>query len=113
MADEDSISIWTAAEAAIGTSKAALPKLGGGITAGATEVVSVSVDTVRKNLSVFLEQIGPLLESSGEALKNYDIDEIELNIAINASGGVELVGKLQAGAEAGLKIKLKRRPDSK
>lgn len=90
MGDEDSISLWTMTEAATGSSKAALPRLGGGITSGATEVVSVSVDTIRKNLNAFLEQIGPLLEASGEVLKNYDIDEVELNIAINASAASSL-----------------------
>jgi hypothetical protein len=113
MGDEDSISIWTMTETATGNSKAALPRLGGGIASGATEVVSVSIDTVRKNLNAFLEQVGPLLETSGKVLKNYEIDEVELSIAINASGGIELVGKLEAGAEAGLKIKLKRRRESK
>lgn len=108
MTKKGSISVWTTA--AEGGSKAALPRLGGGVAAGATEVVSVSVDAVKKNLGDFLEQIAPLLDSAGEALKSYEIEEIELNIAVNGSGGVELVGKLEAGAQAGMRIKLKRKP---
>lgn len=111
MTKKGSISVWTAATAE--NSKAALPRLGGSIAAGATEVVSVSVDVVRKNLSAFLEQIGPLLDAPREALKNYEIEEIELNIAVNGTGGIELVGKLEAGAQAGMKIKLKRKAADK
>ena len=37
------------------------------------------------------------------------VDELEISLAINASGGVELIGKLEAGAQAGIKIKLKRK----
>lgn len=111
MTKKGSISVWTTATAE--SSEAALPRLGGGVAAGATEVVSVSVDAVRKNLNAFLEQIGPLLDSSRETLKNYEIEEIELSLAINAAGGIELVGKLEAGAQAGMKIKLKRKPADK
>ncbi|HEX7318547.1 MAG TPA: hypothetical protein VF297_31860 [Pyrinomonadaceae bacterium] len=107
MAKKSSIPIWTTATPE--SAKAALPRLGGAIAAGATEVVSVSVETVKKNLDAFLEQIGPLLESSREALKGYEIEEIELSLAVNGSGGIELVGKLEAGAQAGMKIKLKRK----
>jgi hypothetical protein len=111
MAKKGSISVWTTATTE--KTKAALPRLGGGIAASATEVVSVSVDAVRKNLSAFLEQIGPLLDPPREALKGYEIEEIELNIAVNGSGGIELVGKLEAGAQAGMKIKLKRKQAGK
>jgi hypothetical protein len=112
MTKKGSISVWTTATAE--RSKAALPRLGGGVVAAsATEVVSVSLDTVRKNLNAFLEQIGPLLDPPREALKNYEIEEIELSIAISGSGGIELVGKLEAGAQAGMKIKLKRKQTGK
>lgn len=107
MTKKDSISVWTTATAE--RSKSALPRLGGSVAASATEVVSVSLDTVRKNLNSFLEQIAPLLDPPREALKNYEIEEIELSIAISGSGGIELVGKLEAGAQAGMKIKLKRK----
>jgi len=111
MAKKSFISVWTAATPEI--SKAALPRLGGAVAAGATEVVSVSVETMRKNLDAFLEQIGALLESPREALKGYEIEEVELSLAVNGSGGIELVGKLEAGAQAGMKIKLKRKQAGK
>jgi hypothetical protein len=111
MTKKNSISVWTTATTEV--SKAALPRLGGSVAASATEVVSVSMDTVRKNLNAFLEQIGPLLDPPRETLKNYEIEEIELSIAISGSGGVELVGKLEAGAQAGMKIKLKRKQTGK
>ena len=111
MTKKNSILVWTTATAEV--SKAALPRLGGSVAASATEVVSVSMDTVRKNLNTFLEQISPLLDPPSEALKNYEIEEIELSIAISGSGGIELVGKLEAGAQAGMKIKLKRKQADK
>lgn len=112
MTKKGSISIWTIATTSDGP-KAALPRLGGGVSAAATEVVSVGIDAVKKNLDTFLEQVVALLETPREALRNYDIEEIELSIAINGSGGIELVGKLEAGAQAGMKIKLKRKQKSK
>ncbi len=38
----------------------------------------------------------------------FRIDEIELSLAINASGGVELIGKAEVGVEGGISLKLRR-----
>lgn len=32
--------------------------------------------------------------------EGYEIEEIELSLAVNGSGGIELIGKLEAGAQA-------------
>jgi hypothetical protein len=44
-----------------------------------------------------------------ETSKSFEIDEIEISLAVTAEGGVELIGKVTAGVEAGIKITLKRR----
>ena len=46
--------------------------------------------------------------SWGRDVGNAVIDEVELSLVITASGGVELLGKLSVGAQAGIKVKLKR-----
>jgi hypothetical protein len=55
-----------------------------------------------------MEKFRPIVESQDQK-SAFIIDEVELSLAVNAKGGIELLGKLEAGAQAGIKIKLKRR----
>jgi len=71
------------------------------------QVVKVSADVLAKNMQAFLAEFDKVLSSQPTTISEYSIDYIELNLAVNAHGGIELVGKLNAGMEAGIRIKLK------
>ncbi|MGT2465820.1 Pepco domain-containing protein [Mesorhizobium atlanticum] len=58
-----------------------------------------------------LAQVQSALEKAQQAASSFTVEEIDLNIGINAKGGLALIGKVEAGMEAGIKVKLKRRDD--
>lgn len=88
------------------STKAALPQLA---RQAVLKSVEVSGDVLRENLKAFLTKFAGLLEDGFLTDTHAAIDEIELSLVITANGGIELVGKLAAGSQAGVKVKLKRR----
>lgn len=85
--------------------KAALPRLG----RATSKVVEVGIDALSDNLRNFLEKLQQILDKLPESKSAYYIDEVELSLVVNANGGFELIGKLEAGAKGGIKVKLKKR----
>ena len=85
--------------------RAGLPRLG----KTATKVFEIGIESLSGNLKTFIARIQRILDEQQENTSTYYIDEVELNLTVNASGGIELVGKLEAGAMGGIKIKLKKR----
>lgn len=108
MSEEVSIRVWTEEVADTGR-KAALPTLGRAAANAVARSIEVSKDALLTNIESFAAQFAPLVEGNPIADTNVVIDEIELLLIISASGGVELLGKLSAGAQAGIKVKLKRK----
>lgn len=104
MGTPQDIDIWT--EMTDDDSKSALPRLG---KAAGMQVVKVGANVLAENMQSFLALLDEVLSNQPKSVSGYSIDEIELNLAVNAHGGIELVGKLTAGMEAGIKIKLKAR----
>jgi len=101
--EKKDISIWTVHVQ--GNKKPALPSFAD----KTAEIVTVSQDKLSANLKEFLESSQAITEIDMPKESSFYIDEMELSLAINAKGGIELVGKLEAGAQAGIKIKLKRK----
>jgi hypothetical protein len=104
--DDRTIEIWTPAPAPEG--KAALPMLG----RQRLEVGEIRVSDLADNLGSLLADVQTAFEKAQLAASAYAIEEIELSIGVNAKGGLALIGKLEAGMEAGIKVKLKRKPDA-
>jgi len=98
------IYIWTDDDER--TSKAAVPRM----SQVTRHVVTYTADTISENLSAFLKAFEPIAARAVSATSSFEIDEIELSLAVNGKGGIELLGKLEAGAEASIKVKLKRKP---
>ena len=69
--------------------------------------ISVESSVMTDNLRSFMENFQQVFEAESSANSFY-IDEIELSLAVNASGGLELIGKTSVGMEGGIKVKLKR-----
>jgi hypothetical protein len=101
---EPTIEIWT--QTAQPEGKAALPALR---RTGQLEVSEVRVSHLAANLGGLLAEVQAAFDTAQDVASTFSVEEIELNIGINAKGGLALIGKVEAGMEAGIKVKLKRR----
>jgi len=83
----------------------------GGLPFGQSLAQKVSIDTdvFSNNLNLFLVSFNQVLEKQPRSIGNgFSIDEVELNLAVNVSGGIELIGKADIGVQSAIKVKLKR-----
>jgi hypothetical protein len=87
-------------------SKSLLPSVGRRVIAKSFEI---SNDVLALHLEEFFKSFQAVLTCLPNAIDHFTIDEIQLNLVINASGGVELIGKGEAGLSTGLTFTLKRR----
>ncbi|MPM10304.1 hypothetical protein SDC9_56632 [bioreactor metagenome] len=71
--------------------------------------IEISSDELADRMLTFVSNFQRIYDVKPEATDGFYIDEIELSLVINASGGIELIGKATAGMEGGIKVKLKRR----
>ena len=71
--------------------------------------ITIEPNDIVGQMHIFLDNFQKIFEEQSQDSNSFIIDEIELNLAINASGGIELVGKANAGIEGGIKVKLKRK----
>lgn len=70
---------------------------------------SLSQKDLSESLRDFVSTISGILEASVSDDAKYVADEIELNLVVNASGGIELVGKLSSGIQTSIRLVLRRR----
>lgn len=99
---ERKIEIWTSEPSS--DKKAALPALG----SARVHVSQIDISVLSENLLNTLGDFQQMIEKIPEAKASYRLDEIELNLGVSAKGGIALIGKLEAGVQAGIKIKFKR-----
>ena len=99
------ITIWTTDTK--GNEQSALPK----IARKAAVATQVSADVLSDNLKAFVKNFQGVIDPEDD-IGGFVIDEVELNLVVNAKGGIELLGKLEAGVQASIKIKLKRRTEN-
>lgn len=104
MSNDTKIPVWVSESS---TSKSALPS----VRKAADDVIPVTKDVIANNIRSFIEEFQNSVDLSPKTGDRFVVSEIELTLAVNASGGIELVGKLNAGAQAGIKVKLKLRED--
>ena len=69
---------------------------------------NLSLDTLKTSLSDFVSKINDTLLDFNLKVKNYDLDEIEMTVEVSASGGVNLIGAVEAEATGGITLKFKR-----
>lgn len=103
MSNERTIEIWEA-ETADTDTKHALP------TFNKARVKSTEVDmtVLSGNLKEVLADFQTLLDKQPESKSGYYVDEIELSLGVNGKGSFALIGKLEAGMQASIKVKIKR-----
>jgi len=76
------------------------------------EFVQNRVDTsvIKKNLKAYLSELQGVFDeiaAGSDCSEGFAVDEIEVHLIVNGSGSVGLVGKIEAGMEAGIKVKFK------
>jgi hypothetical protein len=75
----------------------------------AKQKILLSPELFAENLKSFLDNFSKVLEKQPKTIGNgFAIDEIELTLAISASGGIELIGKAEVGMQSAITIKLKK-----
>ena len=60
------------------------------------------------NLKQVLSDFQQVMDGLPQSADGYCIDEIELNMGVNGSGGIALIGRMEVGIEAAIKVKIKR-----
>jgi len=73
------------------------------------KTVELGGDALRGGIKGFASQFATLMDGVRLEGGTAVIDETELSLTVSANGGVELLGKLTAGAQASIKVKLKRK----
>ena len=101
----EGIPLWTESSFEV---RCALPGSG----AGKPSAVTISEGLLATSLKRFLQTMTGVLNEADMHESNYRIDSVELSLAVNASGGIELLGKLSAGSQASMKLTLTRKHSS-
>jgi hypothetical protein len=86
--------------------RAVLPSIGRRIT---TTTFEMANNVLADRLEEFFNSFQAVLERLPASTAGFSIDEIELTLTVNASGGIEMVGKAEAGISTGMKFTLKRK----
>lgn len=101
----DMIKVWVESDESVALTKAALPSLA---RTAVTKTVELSGEALRDGIKGFASQFVTLFDDDISEGSTVVIDEIELSLTVSAGGAIELVGKLSVGAQAAIKVKLKR-----
>jgi len=112
MSNVPGIEVWighSADNREAGEVKGAMPSLQRCLERSSASVAVVASDILADNLRQFLAQIERSIIDTPPRGSAFQVEQIELNIVVNANGGIELVGKAIAGAEASMKVVLKRK----
>jgi len=100
--ESNSIPVWSNEQ--MGNEKSALPK----ISRKVADATQVSTEVLSNNLREFVQKFQGAIDPDVD-IGGFCIEELELSLVVNAKGGIELLGKVEAGAQASLKIKLRKR----
>jgi len=97
------IELWTTKDAYSSDEKLGLPPLG-----KVVGNMEIDMTILSDNLKNVLSDFQNIVDETPQSSSGYNIDEIEISLGINAKGGITLIGKLEAGVQAGIKVKIKR-----
>lgn len=107
----DSLSIPVAAPAAAPAFSPMLAAAADGPSVFDRFMVSkVPLSDLTENLKQTLSSFQEIMDDLPKPASGYCIDEIELHFGVNGNGGIALIGKIDVGMEAAIKVKIKRTP---
>lgn len=87
---------------------ATVPTLNLSSALGKIKAYQVDMSLLSNNLRETLADFQQMMDGIPESISGYRIEEIELNLGVSGNGGIALIGKLDVGMEAAIKIKIKR-----
>jgi hypothetical protein len=74
----------------------------------ANRVGTVSSDVLARNLESFCEEFGEAFDGVSTAVRNYQLDSVEITVQVSATGEVRMVGGASAQLTGGLKLTFSR-----
>ena len=66
------------------------------------------IENFRKNLLEFTSQIESVLNQINTKFQQYSLDEIEMCVEVSLSGGISLIGSVEAETKGGMILRFKR-----
>ncbi len=91
-------------------SRQALPTLSLGRIAH--KVTAVGSEVLASNIKTFLTSFQEVLQDMDHSYAGFRLEELELSLAVDASGKVSLVGEMASGLSASLVVRLRREKKS-
>ena len=104
MSTKRTIQVWDFEIEEAGDKRHALPSLG----KARFKTTEVDMTVLTGNLKDVLTNFQAVLDDQPASKSGYYVDEVELCLGVNGKGSVALIGKVEAGMEASIKVKLKR-----
>lgn len=83
-----------------------------GFQLGAKKVlaeVQVEAEVLEKNINEFLDSMSTVFGNIKTQISKYELEEIELNLGINAKGGIHLIGTIDVEASTSIALKFKKK----
>ena len=80
------------------------------LSSAVAKASDVSAADLAANLKDFLATIDTVFRGAASQNATFVPDEIELHLAVTASGGIQLVGTLNSAISTSIRIVLRRRP---
>lgn len=102
MATNTVIEVWTDSQTTEAKAAVPMPAI------FSRRAVDVKPEELSAKLKAFLSGFESVLRECPPVIGGFSVDQIELNLAVNASGGIELIGKLSAGVQASIKLVLRK-----
>lgn len=68
----------------------------------------IPIDIFQANLAAFVKNLGKVFDKAISPMANYELNEIEINVDISVTGGISLIGSVEAETSGGLTLKFKR-----
>lgn len=73
---------------------------------------SVDTEVLKRNFSEFMCKIDACFADLDSAVKNFEMDEIDLNLSVSGSGEISLIGSVKTEVQGGITVKMKRKKDN-
>lgn len=77
------------------------------------KVATVGSEVLASNIKTFLTSFQEVLQDADRSYGGFRLEELELSLAVDASGRVSLVGEMAGGVSTSLVLRLRREKKSK
>lgn len=71
---------------------------------------ALKVDDLKRNMTVFLQNVSAIFDDVESSLTSIELKDISITVGISSTGKLSLIGSIETGIEGGITIRLKRNP---